>query len=90
MLQYLEALASAAVHREPREIARLLTHPLARRLPRRVREEAVAIARRGPAGWIAPVQTLRLLQRLRQLEAAGEGDEAGPQPQLELPLRAAG
>ena len=90
MRHYLEALAAATVHRDPREIARLLTHPLARRLPRRVREEALAIARRGPTGWIAPVQTLRLLQRLRQLEAAGEGGGADRHPQLELPLRAAG
>lgn len=88
MLHYLDALATAALARESREIARLLAHPLARRLPRRVREEAVAIARRGPSGWMAPVHTLRCLQQLRQLAAAGEA--APPRPQLELPLLATG
>ena len=48
MLDYLDSLCAALLARNGTEIRRLLRHPLARALPRRVREEGYAIARAGP------------------------------------------
>ena len=58
MLDYLDGLCAALLARNGTEIRRLLRHPLARALPRRVREEGYAIARAGPESLRAPVQTL--------------------------------
>ncbi|MFL5608414.1 MAG: hypothetical protein ACJ8AD_18310 [Gemmatimonadaceae bacterium] len=106
MLDYLDGLCAALLARNGTEIRRLLRHPLARALPRRVREEGYAIARAGPESLRAPVQTLHFYhQTLHLLGArpaaarpdagqAGESSTDGRQIEiplpLPLPLRAAG
>jgi hypothetical protein len=105
LLAYLDMLCAALLARESWEIRRLLKHPLARVLPRRVREEAYAIARLGTNTRRAPIHTLNFYhQTVQLLGTHGEPEsmetappaaepewvrEAGP-VQLELPLRAAG
>ena len=97
MLDYLDGLCAALLARNETEIRRLLRHPLARALPRRVREEGLAIARAGPESFRAPVQTLHYYhQTLHLLGArpAARGDiapaaQGQEQRQLEIPLRAA-
>jgi hypothetical protein len=104
LLAYLDMLCSALLARESWEIRRLLKHPLARVLPRRVREEAYAIARLGTNTRRAPVHTLNFYhQTVQLLGAHGEPELTGTAPpaaepewvreagpvQLELPLRAA-
>ncbi len=100
MLDYLDGLCAALLARNGTEIRRLLRHPLARALPRRVREEGYAIARAGPESLRAPVQTLHFYHQTLHLlgarpaartEAAPATDRAMPENgQLEIPLRAAG
>ena len=100
MLAYLDMLCAALLARESWEIRRLLKHPLARVLPRRVREEAYAIARLGTNTKRAPIHTLNFYHQTVQLlgshtepvpaDAAPVADaqhpiEEGPD-QLELPL----
>jgi hypothetical protein len=76
MLAYLEELCTALLAHDAIAIHRLLAHPLARSLPRQVREEAIAISRASPSSLRAPIQTLRFYHQTLQL---GEGD-AGPGP----------
>jgi hypothetical protein len=96
-------LCAALLARESWEIRRLLKHPLARVLPRRVREEAYAIARLGTSTRRAPIHTLNFYHQTIQLlgahaepESMETADPAEPwvdvsaPDQLELPLRAAG
>jgi hypothetical protein len=102
MLDYLDGLCAALLARNGTEIRRLLRHPLARALPRRVREEGYAIARAGPESFRAPVQTLHFYhQTLHLLGArpAAARSDTGPTAneqtsaesrQIEMPLRAAG
>jgi hypothetical protein len=105
MLDYLDGLCAALLARNSTEIRRLLRHPLARALPRRVREEGYAIARAGPESFRAPVQTLHFYHQTLHLLGARpavartssriEGgsaadDGAGEARQIEMPLRAAG
>ena len=101
MLDYLDGLCAALLARNGTEIRRLLRHPLARALPRRVREEGYAIARAGPESFRAPVQTLHFYHQTLHLlgarPAAARSDVAAPaddrtsEPrQIEMPLRAAG
>ena len=100
MLAYLDMLCAALLARESWEIRRLLKHPLARVLPRRVREEAYAIARLGTNTKRAPIHTLNFYHQTVQLlgshtepvaaDAPPVADaqrsvEEGPD-QLELPL----
>ena len=78
----------------------MLRHPLARALPRRVREEGYSIARAGPESLRAPVQTLHFYhQTLHLLGARTSGARSEPAVpdrsamearQIEMPLRAAG
>jgi hypothetical protein len=98
MLAYLDSLCAALLARDTSEIRRLLAHPMAQDLPRRVREEAVAISRAGRRSFIAPVNALHLYYKLthmvdessdptfnrppRQEPAEGDGND-----QLDLPLR---
>jgi hypothetical protein len=100
VLDYLDSLCAALLARNGIEIRRLLRHPLARALPRRVREEGYAIARAGPESFRAPVQTLHFYhQTLHLLGAppvaradAGRGaveQSAGESRQIEMPLRMA-
>ena len=67
MLAYLDMLCAALLARESWEIRRLLKHPLARVLPRRVREEAYAIARLGTNTRRAPIHTLNFYHQTVQL-----------------------
>jgi hypothetical protein len=102
MLDYLDGLCAALLARNGTEIRRLLRHPLARALPRRVREEGYAIARAGPESFRAPVQTLHFYhQTLHLLGARPAGartdtgtteneQSASESRQIEMPLRAAG
>ena len=105
MLDYLDGLCAALLARNGTEIRRLLRHPLARALPRRVREEGYAIARAGPESFRAPVQTLHFYhQTLHLLGARAAAVRTSPRTegssaaddgaletrQIEMPLRAAG
>jgi hypothetical protein len=99
MLDYLDGLCAALLARNGTEIRRLLRHPLARALPRRVREEGYAIARAGPESLRAPVQTLHFYHQTLHLlgarpaargSGAESGDAAADDRQIEIPLRAAG
>ena len=104
MLDYLDGLCAALLARNGTEIRRLLRHPLARALPRRVREEAHAIARAGPDTFRAPVQTLHFYHQTvhllgarpveaRATESLGaprdaDADAPDTPPQIEIPLPA--
>ena len=96
MLAYLDSLCAALLARDTSEIRRLLAHPMAQDLPRRVREEAVAISRAGRRSFIAPVNALHLYYKLTHMvdESSDTTFEAAPRPepvdktdQLDLPLR---
>jgi hypothetical protein len=72
MLAYLEDLCGALIAHDTDAIQRLLAHPLARSLPRQVREEAIAIGRASAASLRAPIQTLRFYHQTLQLGAPGQ------------------
>src|SRR5918998_2640474 len=79
LLAYLDTLCAALLARESWEIRRLLKHPLARVLPRRVREEAYAIARLGTSTKRAPIHTLNFYhQTVQLLGARGEPETLEP------------
>jgi len=95
MLAYLDGLCAALLARDSTEIQRLLALPAARDLPRRVREEAVAISRAGNRSFMAPLHFYYKLTHMvdessdpifgdssKQSEAEGG--------QIELPLRKVG
>ena len=98
MLAYLDSLCAALLARNTSEIQRLLAHPSARDLPRRVREEAVAISRAGNRSFMAPVNALHFYYKLSHvvdessdsMYADGRSGEATPESQIELPLRKLG
>jgi hypothetical protein len=104
MLDYLDGLCAAMLARNGTEIRRLLRHPLARALPRRVREEGYAIARAGPESLRAPIQTLHFYHQTLHLLGARSASArpevqpttGAPRPadgegrQIEMPLRAVG
>jgi hypothetical protein len=77
MLAYLEDLCGALIAHDTDAIQRLLAHPLARSLPRQVREEAIAISRATAASLRAPIQTLRFYHQTLQLGAPGREMSAG-------------
>ena len=77
MLAYLDRLCAALLARDTDEIRRLLRHPLSHALPRRVRSEAIAIARAGARGLRAPMQTLNFYHQTAHLLGA-IGDPAAP------------
>ena len=91
MLAFLDSLCTALLARDTQKILELLQHPLARALPRQVREEAMLIARRGGRAMIAPVQTLRLYHQTAHLMGAcsdpatdGDASDSTPLRQLEM------
>lgn len=91
MLAFLDTLCTALLARDAQRISELLRHPLARALPRQVREEAMLIARRGGRAMIAPVQTLRLYHQTAHLLGAcsdpasdAPGKDAAALRQLEM------
>ncbi len=99
MLAYLDSLCAALLARDTSEIRRLLAHPMAQDLPRRVREEAVAISRAGRRSFIAPVNALHLYYKLTHMvdessdtvfETASRNETSGKTDQLDLPLRKVG
>ncbi|MGH7718371.1 MAG: hypothetical protein ACREON_05945 [Gemmatimonadaceae bacterium] len=85
MLSFLDHLCSALLARNEIEVYRLLKHPLARALPRAVREEALAIARGKEHGMRAPIHALRFYHQAAQL-LLEEPETLLTGPQLELPL----
>ena len=95
MLAYLDSLCAALLARDTSEIRRLLAHPMAQDLPRRVREEAVAISRAGRRSFIAPVNALHLYYKLTHMvdESSDPTFDSPPRhpaektDQLDLPLR---
>lgn len=96
MLAYLDSLCAALLARNTVEIRRLLAHPLAQDLPRRVREEAVAISRAGRRSFMAPVNALHLYYKLTHMvdessdptyETAPVAEPEKKTAQLDLPLR---
>ena len=93
MLAYVDSLCAALLARNSSEIRRLLALPLAGKLPRRVREEATAIAKADGYGHAAPVHALHYFYTLTHLldennDPLLEGDMAhAERPQIELPLR---
>jgi hypothetical protein len=96
MLAYLDSLCAALLARNTVEIRRLLAHPMAQDLPRRVREEAVAISRAGRRSFMAPVNALHLYYKLTHMvdESSDPTYDTAPRPepeqktsQLDLPLR---
>ncbi|MBA2708388.1 MAG: hypothetical protein H0U59_11360 [Gemmatimonadaceae bacterium] len=69
---------------------------MAQDLPRRVREEAVAISRAGRRSFMAPVNALHLYYKLTHMvdessdstfDSPARQDPSKPQDQLDLPLR---
>ena len=91
MLAFLDSLCTALLARDTQRILELLQHPLARALPRQVREEAMLIARRGGKAMIAPVQALRLYHQTAHLMGAcsdpatdGSSKDSVPLRQLEI------
>ena len=85
MLAYLDLLCNALIARNDIEARRLLSHPLARQLPRRVRDEALALTRGRRDHRHAPLQTMQFRHQMAQL-LLEEPDPAGSGSQLELPL----
>ena len=101
MLAYLDSLCAALLARNTVEIRRLLAHPMAQDLPRRVREEAVAISRAGRRSFMAPVNALHLYYKLTHMvdessdptfdsPAEAEAEAEHKTSQLNLPLRKVG
>lgn len=98
MLAYLDSLCAALLARNSAEIQRLLAHPSARDLPRRVREEAVAISRAGSKSFMAPVNALHFYYKLSHVvdESSdsmyheSHANITTPESQIELPLRKLG
>ncbi len=97
MLAYLDSLCAALLARNTVEIRRLLAHPMAQDLPRRVREEAVAISRAGRRSFMAPVNALHLYYKLTHMvdessdpvshDNASRPEAEKKTAQLDLPLR---
>lgn len=95
MLAYVDSLCAALLSRNSGEIRRLLALPQAGKLPRRVREEATAIAKSDGYGHAAPVHALHYFYTLTHLLDETNDplfdSELGhvERTQIELPLRTA-
>ncbi len=95
MLAYVDSLCAALLAKNSGEIRRLLSLPQAGKLPRRVREEAAAIARSDGYGHAAPVHALHYFYTLTHL--LDENNDPlfdsemshAERTQIELPLRTA-
>jgi hypothetical protein len=85
VLAYLDSLCTALLAGDGLAIRTLLGHPLARTLPRSVREEALAIARTGRRSLRAPVHTLHFYHQTVHLLGAqvSEPIDALPQQSVE-------
>lgn len=95
MLAYVDSLCAALLAKNSKEIRRLLALSQAGKLPRRVREEATAIAKSEGYGHAAPVHALHYFYPLTHLldetnDPLFDGDVSqAERPQIELPLRTA-
>jgi phage baseplate assembly protein W len=100
VLAFLDSLCDALIARDGSRIRSLLAHPLARALPRSVRDEARAIASGDPRRTLAPLHALRLYHQTAHLlgvsaDLTACGDvraspaRDGERRQMELPLQAA-
>ena len=95
MLAYVDSLCAALLARNSGEIRRLLALPHASKLPRRVREEATAIAKADGYGHAAPVHALHYFYTLTHLldennDPLFDGEISHVErTQIELPLRTA-
>src|SRR5688572_417012 len=87
MLAYLDSLCVALTARNDIEVRRLLSLPMARHLPRRVRDEALSLTRGGTnQAPRTPIQAMQFRHQMAQLllgDPAVVPPEAG---QLELAL----
>ena len=86
MLAYLDSLCVALTERNDIEVRRLLSLPMARHLPRRVRDEALALTRGTRQALRTPIQAMQFRHQMAQLllgDPAVVPPEAG---QLELAL----
>jgi hypothetical protein len=88
VLAFLDALAAALIARDAERIRRLLAHPLARALPRGVRDEATAMVQGGPSSFGAPIRTLRLYHQTAHLLGVS-ADPATSRETVPGPARAA-
>jgi hypothetical protein len=94
MLAFLDSLCAALIARDVIRIRQLLAHPLARALPRAVREEAAAIAAGAPRAYTAPLQAMRLYHQtahmlgVRSDPALRRASRDPARRQFDLPLEA--
>jgi hypothetical protein len=94
MLAFLDSLCAALIARDAIRIRHLLAHPLARALPRAVRDEANAIAGGSSRGFVAPLQAMRLYHQTAHLLGVRADPAVRPigretnRRQIDLPLEA--
>lgn len=88
MLAYLDSLCVALTERNDIEVRRLLSLPLARHLPRRVRDEALALTRGGTRQAArTPIQAMQFRHQMAQLLLGDAATTVPPDAgQLELAL----
>lgn len=88
MLAYLDSLCVALTERNDIEVRRLLALPLARHLPRRVRDEALALTRGGTRmATRSPILAMHFRHQMAQLLLGDPASMPQGGGQLELPLR---
>ena len=87
MLDYLDQLCAAIVARDDAAVRRLLEHALARKLPRDVREEALAILALPRQSLRAPMKTFWYRYVTEQLSRLDPSSAPTAQLDLPLPLR---
>jgi hypothetical protein len=85
LLDYLNDLHEAVMGRDRGRVMSLLNQRSADRLPREVREEAIAVSREDPRSLRAPMQMLRFFHMQQKLAEYGEATDL-PSDQLALHL----
>lgn len=95
MLAFLDSLCGALIARDVVLVRQLLAHPLARALPRAVRDEATSMADGASRATAAPLQTLRLYHQTAHLLGVRSDPalrrhsrDITRRPQLDLPIEA--
>ena len=102
LLEYMEDVNDAVALRDWPELTALLRKRVAAQLPRDIREELLALSRRSPASFRAPMLFLQFHYRMTQVAAGGETliggqteiafeelPDVGAARQTRAPLRAA-
>lgn len=102
LLEYIEDVNDAVTLRDWPELTSLLRKRVAGQLPREIREELLALSRRSPSSFRAPMLFLQFQHRMTQVAAGGEtliaaqteiaferSSERGEARQSSAPLRAA-